>query len=338
MSSDDTPHAPSGDDSSTPSSVGSSEVASTAAGAGAPGRRDAVREKAQQVQVKQTRVRVARRSAIVVVIVALVAVVGVAVAWTVGGAASKPQLSPDSANHDGFVVTTISRGAAVASPDDGATPDATQPAASTPSPRVSATSAAPVNIHVYVDYLSPSGREWQLANSAQLSSWVADGAVTLTYHPVAMLTAKSNGTKYSLRAANAAACVGSYSPNSFFTFNDDLLSRQPAVDSDGFSDKDLADIAQANGGEDPKALRECIETERYASWVKAATERAVAGVDGSDGVALSGNAMITVNGQPYQGDMGDAAEFSQFVLTSASGKSAKAAATASPTPSPSTTP
>jgi hypothetical protein len=81
---------------------------------------------------------------------------------------------------------------------------------------------------------------------------VSDGAATLTYHPVSMLTAKSNGTKYSLRAASAAACVATLDPSKFFSFNNDLLTRQPAVDSDGFSDKELADIAQANGSDDPK--------------------------------------------------------------------------------------
>ena len=223
------------------------------------------------------------------------------------------------------------------SPDDAASATPTPEGEASPTPTATV-AAAPVEIHVYVDYLSSSAREWQLANSAQLADWVAEGAATLTYHPVAMLTAKSNGTKYSLRAASAAACVATYAPASFFAFNDDLLTRQPAVDSDGFSDSVLADIAQANGGDDPKKLRECIETEAFASWVKAATERAVAGIDGTDGLALTGTSLVTVNGQDYVGEMTDPAEFSQFVLTSASGKSAKAQkATASPTPSPTET-
>ena len=47
--------------------------------------------------------------------------------------------------------------------------------------------------------------------------------------------------------------------------------------------------------------------------------------------------MVLVNGQAYQGEMTDPAEFSQFVLTSASGKSAKNQPP-TPTPTPSVTP
>lgn len=325
------------DDSTRPDPTASSEVAETASTPVVQGRREAVREKAQQVQVQQSRARIARRTALITGAVAVVAVVGVVVAWAVGASASKPQLSPDADHQDGFLVSTIAGGTAVTSPDD-ATPTPTPTTgAAEPAPSPSRTTTAPVDIHVYVDYLAPSAREWQLANSAQLKSWVADGAATLTYHPVSMLTAKSNGTKYSLRAASAAACVATYSPASLFAFTDDLLTRQPAVDSDGLSDKELADVALANGSDDPKQLRQCIETEAFASWVKAATERAVTGV--SDGVALRGTSMITVNGEEYVGEMTDPAEFSQFVLTTASGKSAKNQ-TPSPTPtaSPSVTP
>ncbi|HYP74125.1 MAG TPA: thioredoxin domain-containing protein [Microbacterium sp.] len=332
MSSDDTPDAPTGDDSS------SAEVTPTGGVPTAPDRREAVREKAQLVQAKQSRARMVRTSALIAGVVAAVAVIAVVLTWTIGGAVNRPQLSPDKTEQDGFVVSSISGAAGATSPDDLTTPDATATAEGDPqpTPSASATTSAPVEIHVYVDYLSPSAREWQLANAAQLSSWVTQGAATLTYHPVAMLTAKSNGTKYSLRAANAAACVATYAPASFFDFNGDLLTRQPAADSDGFSDKELADLAQANGVDDPKQIRECIESASFSSWVKAATERAVAG---ETAPALTGTSMITVNGQAYVGEMTDPAEFSQFVLTSASGAAAKAqSSTPTATPSPTTTP
>jgi len=332
MSPDDTPDTPAGDDTS------SAEVTATGATPTVADRREAVREKAAQVRVQQSRARMVRTSVLIAGVVAAVAVVAVVLTWTIGGAVNRPQLSPDTAEQDGFVVSSISNAAAMTSPDDAATPEPTGTGEGDPQPSAtpsdSASASAPVEIHVYVDYLSPSAREWQLANAAQLSSWVTEGAATLTYHPVAMLTAKSNGTKYSLRAANAAACVATYAPASFFDFNSDLLTRQPAADSDGFSDKELADIAQANGVDDPKAIRECIESASFSSWVKSATERAVAG---ETAPALNGTAMITVNGQAYVGEMTDPAEFSQFVLTSASGAAAKAQS-ATPTPTPSTTP
>lgn len=336
MSSDDDPHASTGEVPAVPQSQ-AGEVAPSEEAQSPLGRRDAVREKAQQVRLQQTRARRVRRSALIGGVTAAVAVVAVVVAWAIGAAASRPQLSPQTAEGDGFAVTSIAGGSSITSPDDLTAPTGTAQADATPTPTptVTATETAPVEIHVYVDYLSPSARDWQLANKAQLSSWVAEGAATLTYHPVAMLTAKSNGTKYSLRAASAAACVATYAPANFFSFNDDLLTRQPAVDSDGFSDKDLAVIALANGSDDPARLRDCIEDGEFSAWVKAATERAVTGIAGSDGLSLTGNSLVTVNGQAYVGDMTDPAEFSQFVLTSASGKAAKAQSSPSPTPSPS---
>ncbi|MFT3797006.1 DsbA family protein [Microbacterium sp.] len=305
-------------------------------------RREAVREKAQQVHAQQSRARLVRRTALISGVVAAVAVVGIVVAWTVVSTASRPQLQPAGASNDGFLVTAVAPGQ-VAGAIDGtdATPVPTEDAAPQGEATATPTEAPAVEIHVYVDYLSPGAREWQLANAAQLSSWVEDGAVTLTYHPVSMLTAKSNGTKYSLRAASAAACVATYSQASFFAFSNDLLTRQPAVDSDGFSDKELADMAIAAGSDDPKKLRECIETEAFSGWVKAATERAITGIPGTDDLSLTGTPMIIVNGEQYVGVMTDPAEFSQFVLTSASGvfyKSQTAVPTPTATPSETPTP
>ena len=300
------------------------------------GRREAVREKAQQVHAKQSRARMLRRSALVTGVVAAVAVVGVVIGWTVVTTAGKPQLSPNGTSADGFAVASIAGGAQAleATPDDESTVEATPEGTASASP--AATEQPVISIRVYLDYLSPGAREWQIANLTQLTSWVNDGAITLSYHPVSMLTAKSNGTKYSLRAASAAVCVATSEPARFFDFNNALLTRQPEVDSDGFSDTELADIAQASGVTDPKSVRTCIEEEAYASWIKSATERAVAGIPDSD-VSLTQTPMILVNGQPYVGALDDPAEFSQFVMTTAS-DAFYDQQTATPTPTPSATP
>ncbi|GAA3913407.1 DsbA family protein [Microbacterium invictum] len=299
-------------------------------------RRDAVREKAQQVRVRQSRAKWARRSAIGVTLVAAVAAVAVVVTWTVSTTAGRPQLTPANLSHEGgFPVTSItgSTGTLDASL---ATPSPTPAdATATPAPDATPTAtAAAVEIDVYVDYLSPGAREWQVANSDQLSSWLSQGAATLSYHPVSMLTAKSNGTKYSLRAAGAAACVATHSPDLFFPFNQELLMRQPAIDSDGFSDEELADIAQATGVTEPKRIRACIEDGSFISWVKESTESAVSGIPDTNGLALTGTPMIVVNGEAYVGELTDPAEFSQFVLTSSSGAFYRAQATPTPTATP----
>ncbi|MGP3534839.1 DsbA family protein [Microbacterium sp. RD1] len=299
-------------------------------------RREAVREKAQLVQAKQSRSRWVRRA--VVGVAALIVVAGgtFAVIWAFTEMGPKPLVKPFAAQDDGFAITSVT---GVADGQDATVDDSTGQAdpevtAEEPTPTPTPTVASAVDIRVYVDYLSTGAREFQIANSAQLKKWVSQDAATLTYFPVAMLTSKSNGTKYSLRAAGAAACVATYSPDTFYAYNDELLRKQPAVDSDGMSDDELADLAQAAGVTASKVVRTCIEEGSFAAWARSATDRALNGIPDTDGVALMGTPTILVNGTPYVGDLSDPKEFAQFVLTVASDAYYRTP-TPTPTPSPS---
>ena len=299
-------------------------------------RRHAVREKAQQVQAQQSRARVVRTTSVVVAIAAVIAIAAVVVTWTVTSGSSRSSMQPANVTDDGFMVTSVpavvAGGAGPGSIDDETASQSADDLPTdepTPTPEPSPTEQPVVDIRVYVDYLSTGSHEFQVANASQLSNWVAEGAATLTYYPVAMLTAKSNGTKYSLRAAGAAACVATHSPDAFFAFTNDLLARQPAVDSDGYTDDELAVMAQASGAESPKVVRSCIEEASFSSWARAATERALQGLPDADGTALTKTPMVLVNGEQYVGALDDPKEFAQFVLTSASD-----AYYSTPTPNP----
>lgn len=295
-------------------------------------RREAVREKAQQVQARHARAGRIRVAALLSGAVVVVAAVVVGVVFAVSSSTGQPQLSPRGEANGGFAVTSVS-GVALgprAVPD--ATPAPTTAAeaegeAASPTPTPSSASTA--DIRVYVDYLAPGAKQFEMSNAQQLSNWVTEGAATLSYYPVAMLTAKSNGTKYSLRAAGAAACVATHSPDTIFAFNHALLAQQPDANSDGLSDADLADLAQASGVDDPKGVRSCILNGEYMTWAKTATDAAVAGIPDADGATLTRTPMILVNGQQYQGALDDPKEFAQFVLTTAS-----EAYYRSPTPTP----
>lgn len=289
--------------------------------------REAVREKAQQVHAQQQRAGLLRRVLIGAGIVAVLAVTGIGVSLAWSSAGDKPQLAPANMEQDGVVIDEVATASALSAPVED---PAAEAEASTSADEAK---PAPVEIRVYVDYLSVQSREFQQTNAAQLGEWAKQGAVTLSYHPVALLTAKSNGTKYSLRAANAGVCVATHSPDTFFTFNHELLTRQPEFDTDGFDNKALADKAIASGAEDPKAMRSCIEDGNYISWVQAATARALSEpLPGADGQKLTGTPTVLVDGKPYVGSMTDANEFAQFVLMLSSDAYYKA--TPSPTPSP----
>ncbi|WP_091226367.1 thioredoxin domain-containing protein [Microbacterium sp. 3J1] len=294
--------------------------------------REVVREKAQKVHAQQSRARIMRRIILGVLAIVAVGAIGTAVTLAVSAQVSKPQLTPGGMDGDGILVSEIS--ASAASTDAAAatpSPEATEAggeAAPTPEP----TTASTVDIHVYVDYLSPDAGEFERANARQLVNWITEGAASVTYHPVALLTASSNGTKYSLRAAAAAACVATHSPAQFYAFNHDLLDDQPEVNTDGFSDAELADIAGAVGADNAKTVRSCIEEQDYVTWAKDATSRALEGpLDGSEDLVLTSAPMIVVNGEAYVGALDDPSEFSQFVLTVASDAYYS---TESPSPSP----
>lgn len=299
-------------------------------------RREAVREKAAAVQARQRRGRVARITIVSVIVGAIVVGAGVAVAWTLRDSAAQPQLAP-AVQDDGIVVASIPASvlASFSGAGTGANPDASGAPAVSEAPAQPATpeptaTQKPLQVEVYVDYLSQASSDFQLANAQQLSEWVSEGAATISYHPVALLTGKSNGTKYSLRSAGAAACVATYAPDSFFAFNHKLLEQRPAIDTDGLSDADLAVLAQAVGVANPKRVAACIEKANFVSWVQKATARALAEPIGNTDEALTGP-KVYVNGKPYNGDLTDAKEFAQFVLTLSS-----EAYFSTPTPTPAT--
>ena len=86
-----------------------------------------------------------------------------------------------------------------------------------------------------------------------------EGAATVEIHPIALLTTKSAGDQYSLRAANAAACVAEFSPDSFFKFHDMLFVGQPKEGEAGFDDAELIDRAQRAGATNIAKITECVE-------------------------------------------------------------------------------
>lgn len=311
------------------------------------GRRDAVRAKAQLVHAQQSRARVIRRTTVGIVIAMAVGAAAIVVTWAVASAVSQPLLNPRNMTDDGMQVTVFSAtdltAASAEVPDASAsltTPDPDEDEtddgdgdAATADEDAEEGATGPVEIRVYVDFLAGGAGEFQQANAAQLAQWSEQGAATVTYHPVALLTAKSNGTKFSLRAASAAACVASISPDTFFAYTNELLMQQPEVDTDGLSDTELADLAIAVGSQEPKRLRTCIEDGRFTTWVQEATQRALAGpLPGTEDEALTGAPLVLVNGTPYVGALDDPAEFAQYVLTLSSDAYYQATPTPTPTP------
>jgi len=170
-----------------------------------------------------------------------------------------------------------------------------------------------VNIAIYVDYQCPYCQQFEATNNEQIQQWVASGIATLEIHPIAGLDAQSSGNKYSTRAANAAACVAQYQPDSFFDVNTAFFADQPAEGANGKTNEEILATLAAGGVENDDVTK-CVTDQTFKDWVKVATSRVQGGeIPNSDQPVFQGTPMVIVNGTYYTGQIDDAETFSTFV-------------------------
>ena len=129
-----------------------------------------------------------------------------------------------------------------------------------------------VRLDVYFDFMCPYCALFEKTQSATLDDLRSQGIVDVYYHPLAYLDNASSGTKYSTRAASAAALVAEESPESFVAFVQQLMANQPAEGSGGLSDEQIQSLASAAGVPDEVVAR--ISDQKYATWVRSASEAA----------------------------------------------------------------
>lgn len=195
-----------------------------------------------------------------------------------------------------------------------------------------------VDIQIVVDYLCPICREFEEANADFIRTLVESGAATVEFRPISILTGRSAGTEYSLRAANAAACVADSAPDSFYEFHESLFAEQPEEGTPGLEDSRLIELAAAAGASST-AVEDCIVEREFQSWVRAATARAQTGplaIRGIEVEGIVGTPTVFVNGQVYEYRYPfDQGEFAQFVLQAAGDEfSTNPTPTPTPTPTP----
>ena len=120
-------------------------------------------------------------------------------------------------------------------------------------------------LSIYEDFQCPHCRDFEKTFSASLNKIVESGAAAVDYNMVAILNATNKG--YSMRAANAAYCVGDENKDAFVRFHSALFAKQPAEGSgtgpDNASLIETARQAGAVGG-----VPECINSGKYDDMVK----------------------------------------------------------------------
>lgn len=284
-------------------------------------RREDAREKARALRVQQKRKD--RRNKFFLqggIAIALVAVV--AIVW--GGIAASIQPAgpgPKNMASDGILIGEGLK--AVHTP--------ARPAGAAPIPSEPDESGAVANIRMWVDYICPVCGQFEKTNGAQIEKWVDSGAATLEVHPIATQTSKSAGTKYSLRAATAAACVANYSPDDFFAFNAAMFVDQPKENTPALSNDEINARIKAAGVSNLKQISSCVDKEQFKQWVSGATDRAVTGpLPNTELEAVGGTPTVLVNGLQYVGSLDDPKEFAAFVQQAMG----QTYSTATPTPAP----
>ena len=257
--------------------------------------REAARAKAREMRLAQKRNASRKRTILIASIVAVAAVAVTSIVLTIKNEVNNPvptAATPANMNFDGGI--KLGKGLKVI----------TDPAVQADVP----------NIIVYEDLQCPNCRDFEVPNSAQLRDWVSTGKYTLQIHPISFLDGNSPN-QYSSRAASAAICVANGDPNRFFDFNSALFAHQPEEGTMGPSNDDLVSRAQSVGVNN-KPVLDCIKNSTYQAYVQSYTQDTVFQryIPGTD-LKVNGTPYIVLNGQHFEGNWTNPAEFAQWVLS-----------------------
>jgi protein-disulfide isomerase len=202
----------------------------------------------------------------------------------------------------------------------------------------------PLHIVTYIDFGCPYCNLFETTNSAQIEELVSSGAATLEVHPIEILDDSFHepdnlvSTRYSSRAANAAACVAAYEPSSFLDVSDAFFANQPEEGTSGLTNGEIADLVKGAGVDSDK-VNACINDETYKGWVQLASKRATSDPDlANPSTGGFGTPTIFVNGERYGGALDDPSAFQQFLALVIGVDDSGDGSTPSPTPTPTPTP
>jgi protein-disulfide isomerase len=262
--------------------------------------REEAREQAKKLREQNKRKDFRTKLLIQVSVVAVaVAIVGGTAGVIVGAAqnAGENTISPDGAPANMAFDNGIKIGTGLRAFTETTTPT---PSEGTEIPEIS----------VWVDYQCPFCQFFDLANTAQIRSLVDTGAATLTIHPISFLD-RASLNQYSSRAANAAACVASFEPDSFFDMHTILMEQPTPEGGDGHSDEVLFEFASLAGA-GAAEVQSCITSKAFGEWIEQTTANVLSTPRPGSGISVTSTPTVLVNGQQYPGEPSDSAAFLAF--------------------------
>jgi len=143
----------------------------------------------------------------------------------------------------------------------------------------------PVLVEAFIDFLCPFCRRFELSAGPTLTGLLADGLISLAYHPMNFLDEAST-TNYSTRASAASGCAADR--GRFAEYEHALFVNQPPEGGPGLSDAELVRLGGDVGLTDPEFGR-CLLGGRYLDWAPYVTARAIGlGVDATPTVFVEG--------------------------------------------------
>ena len=159
------------------------------------------------------------------------------------------------------------------------------PAGATPEGVGIAVGDGPVRVDLYIDFLCPFCKQFELGANDVLTSLLSEHQATLVYHPMNFLDEAST-TRYSTRASAASGCASD--GGRFVEFVHQLFVGQPPEGGAGLSDQEITEIG-VSAGVDQAAFASCLGDGRYHEWPTFVTSRAAqAGVEGTPTVRVNG--------------------------------------------------
>jgi len=170
-------------------------------------------------------------------------------------------------------------------------------------------------IKIFIDYSCPACASFESQYGPLLRTLLENGAATVEYHPLAFRDANTAGTRYATNAANSAACVAEFAPDSFFEFNEILLANQPAAPEEFRPVLDrLPELVEQSGATNVSDITRCIRAKTFENWVGQVTKRAMTSgpvpVRNSEAPLITGTPTVMVDGKLYRPEMhGDFATF-----------------------------
>lgn len=156
-------------------------------------------------------------------------------------------------------------------------------------PGAEAEAGKPVKVVLYVDFICPICKDFEVRYNEQLTALRNEGKISVEYRALGFLDNRSS-SNYSSRAANAAACVVNESPEKYSEFVDSLFANQPREGGAGLSDDKLKSLAGDIGAD----ITTCVDEKTFRPYVKYSTALA-------ENTGITGTPTVFVDGKQWQG-------------------------------------